>query len=331
MSEILTQAEIDALIGALQSGEAHIQGPSADERIRQIRVYDFRRPSKFSKDQIRTLQMLHDNLARLLTTYFSTLFRTMVQLTVSSVDELTYGEFTRSLASPGIIGVVNLEPLAGSGILEIGPSIAFPMIDRLFGGAGQTVEKYRALSEIEQTVVQRVLMGFFANLREAWKNIIELRPRLETIETNPLFTQVVPANEIVVAIVFRAKIGDHTGTINFCIPFIAIEPVLPRLTAHNWFAAAQREQGPAGRAALRARVEETMLPVSLVLGEAGITVAELLDLKIGDVIRLNSRANDELTVSVGEAPSFLGRPGQVKNRLAVRITAPNKGGGENHG
>ncbi|MGE5559980.1 MAG: flagellar motor switch protein FliM [Chloroflexota bacterium] len=321
MTEILSQKEIDQLIAAISSGEAKVEGARTAERPRQLRVYDFRRPSKFSKEQIRTLQMLHDNFSRLLTTYFSTLFRTMIQLGVASVDELTYGEFMRSMPSPGVIAVLDLEPLKGSGILEISPSIAFPMIDRLFGGSGQPLDKPRALSEIEQTVMERVINGFLANLREAWKNIIELKPQLDAIETNPLFSQIVAPNEIVVTIVFRAKIGDYAGAMNLCIPYIVIEPILSRLTAHNWFAASQRETTPEVREAVSRKVGATEMAMVVELGATEVTLGEMLELKVGDVIRLDNRIDEELNVRVGPKIKYRARPGKVGKHLAVQLSS----------
>jgi len=321
VTEILTQKEIDQLIAAISSGEAVVEGARTRERPRQLRVYDFRRPSKFSKEQIRTLQMLHDNFSRLLTTYFSTLFRTMIQLAVASVDELTYGEFMRSMPNPGVIAVVSLEPLKGSAILEISPAVAFPMIDRLLGGSGQALDKPRALSEIEQTVMERVINGFLSNLREAWKNIVELKPQLNGIETNPLFAQIVAPNEIVVTIVFRAKIGDHAGAINLCIPYIVIEPILSRLTAHNWFASSQRDVAPEVKDVLNRKVEATQMPITVELGTTEVTLGELLELKVGDVIQLDNRIHDELKVRVGPRVKYRGRPGRVGKHLAVQLTS----------
>lgn len=320
MTEILSQKEIDELISAISTGVTHVEGAKSSDRPRQLRVYDFRRQSKFSREQIRTLQMLHDNFSRLLTTYFSGLFRTMIQLGVASVDELTYGEFMRSMPSPGIIAVVSLEPLKGSAILEINPSVAFPMIDRLFGGSGQPLERPRALSEIEQTVMERVIAGFLSNLREAWRNIVELKPALETIETNPLFAQIVAPNEIVVSIVFRAKIGEHAGAINLCIPYIVIEPVLSRLTAHNWFAASQRDPAPEVKQALQHKVSEASIGIAAELGGTSVTVGDLLELKVGDIIPLDNHIGDELQLRVGPKVKYRGRPGRVGKRLAVQIT-----------
>lgn len=320
MTEILSQKEIDQLISAISSGETRVEGAKSTDRPRQLRVYDFRRQSKFSREQIRTLQMLHDNFSRLLTTYFSGLFRTMIQIGVSSVDELTYGEFMRSMPSPGVLAIVSLDPLKGTAILEISPSIAFPMIDRLFGGSGQPLDRPRALSEIEQTVMERVIAGFLSNLREAWKNIVELKPQLEGIETNPLFAQIVAPNEIVVSIVFRAKIGDHAGAINLCIPYIVIEPVLSRLTAHNWFAASQRDPAPEVKQALQHKVAEASMPLSAELGGTAVTVGDMLELKVGDVIALDNRVGDELRVRIGPKIKYRGRPGKVGKRMAVQIT-----------
>lgn len=324
MTEILSQKEIDALIDALTTGEVRTGQPVIEERA--VRVYDFRRPDKFSKDQIRTIQMLHDNVARLLTTYFSANFRTMVQFTVESVDQLTFGEFTRSIPNPAVAAVVRLAPLEGNAVIEIQPSIAFPIIDRLFGGAGQGQERLRALTEIEETAIERVVRGLLENLREAWRNIIELEPRIEAVETNPLFIQVVAPSETCILISFAAKLGDHRGTLNLCIPYLVIEPMLPRLSVQQWFAAAKRPSD--ATEALRRRLEEVVLPVRAELGRSEITVRELLSLRAGDVVELETALHDPVRIFVQDRERFLARVGTVQNRLAVQIAAVVRDGEE---
>lgn len=320
MTEILSQSEIDALIAALSTGEVTVDQIQKEEKQGKVRVYDFRRPDKFSKDQIRTLHMLHDTFSRLVTTQFSGLFRTIVQLSIVSVDQIAYKEFTSALANPAIIAVFGMEPLKGNALLEVSPAVGLTMIDRLFGGPGQAVQRSGALTEIETTVMERVITGMLSSLREAWKNIIELRPKLETIETNPLFAQIVAPNEIAVVVTIEARIGEAQGIINLCIPYLVIEPVVSRLSARHWFASAQREASAGGSGVLQRRLESTRLPVIAVLGQATITVGEFMRLQAGDVVRLDTDVGGQMTVMVGDKPKFRGKPGVVRNRLAVSIS-----------
>jgi len=331
--DILSQEEIDALIASF-AGPAAIAGEKEDVphkkepgQRKHVRVYDFRRPDKFSKDQLRTLQLVHENLGRALTTSFSAMFRSMVQVAVTSVDQLTFDEATQTMSNPTVVAIISLEPLKGNAILEINPSLAFPMIDRLLGGVGHVPSELRALTEIEQTVIDRVIRGFLVNLREAWQNIIEFKPRLEGIETNPLLGQVVAPSEIVVEISFEVHIGEHQGTMNLCFPFIVIEPVLPRLSAQHWFTA-QRESSLETLEALKRRVELARVTVTVRLGGTRLTVREFLDLEVGDVVRLETTFKDEMKVYVSDRLKFYGRPGLVGKHLAVQITRVSGEGDE---
>jgi flagellar motor switch protein FliM len=207
MNEILSQDEIDALLTAVSSGESPEAEPSlspassgpaprSGKEKKRLKVYDFRRPDKFSKDQIRTLQMMHETFARLTTTSLSATLRSLVHVHVVSVDQLTYEEFTRSIPSPTTLGIINMDPLKGSSVIEIDPSITFAIIDRLFGGKGEPLKTNRELSDIELSVIEGIIVRLLGNLRESWANVIDLRPRLGNIETNPQFAGVVPPNSM---------------------------------------------------------------------------------------------------------------------------------------
>ncbi len=334
LAEILSQSEIDSLIRAMASGDLAPSQPQATASNapstarpaesgtldKRIRVYDFRRPDKFSKDQLRTLSMVHDNFTRYLSTYFSANFRTAFSLFLTSVDQMTYGEFTRTLSEPTIMSIFSMPPLKGNAIMDISPSIAFPMIDRLLGGHGQGLEKLRPLTEIESSVMERVIKGFLDALAEAWCNIIDTKPRLEAVETNPSFSQVVPPNEICVGILVEVKLGEHKGPISLCVPYIMIEPVVNRLSAHNWFTSAKRESSPAFLTELNRRLSDASVLLSAVLGEVELTVRELIDLEAGDVVLLNRAVDQEISLLVGNRPKFAAIPGTLNDRMALRVT-----------
>ncbi|HEX3031922.1 MAG TPA: flagellar motor switch protein FliM [Bacillota bacterium] len=242
MSDILSQAEIDSLLAALSDGpvakEETSSGPSKgksknkDERQSTIKVYDFRRPNKFSKEQLHTIQKIHENFSRLFTTYLAAHVRAVVQVNVTSVEQLTYEEVVNSIPNPTIMNIVTAAPLEGNIIIDLKPSIAFTIIDRLFGGAGDAPEKVRGLTDIERTVIERLINGMLEHFAEAWENVIQLEPKLELMESNPQFAQVVSPSEMVVMITLEMKVGDKQGMMTICIPYIVIEPVVNKLNAH---------------------------------------------------------------------------------------------------
>ena len=220
--DVLSQTEIDDLLSALSTGVVSVEEIKNEQKQKKIKAYDFKRPDKFSKDQIRTLYMLHENFARLLNTYLSAHLRTLIHIDVASVDQLTYEEFIRSLPNPSVINVFQMRPLKGNAILEINPNIVFSIIDRLFGGPGLPPAKPRALTDIEEAITRRVVNKALESLQEAWKQVVAIEPRADAIETNPQFTQIVPPNDMVVIITLQAKIGQAEGLINICIPYLCI-------------------------------------------------------------------------------------------------------------
>lgn len=329
MSEILSQDEIDALLSALSTGEVKTeQSKKTEEPHKKIRVYDFKRPNKFSKEQIHTLQAIHENFARLLATYFSASLRTVVQITVHSVEQLTYDEFIHSLPNPTILNIFQMDPLEGNAIMEINPAITFTIIDRMFGGPGQAPEKLRDLTDIERVVVEKIVARILNILKEAWENIIQFKPKLDVVETNPLFTQIVSPAEMVVLISFRTQFGENEGLINLCIPFLVLEPIISKLSAHFWFAGTAKEATQESIQRIKNRIEKATVNISAVLGKATIIVGELLELQVGDVIMLDSKAARPIEIMVGTKEKFLGRPGVVGSKTAVEIVTMVEEGDE---
>ncbi|MCW2277933.1 flagellar motor switch protein FliM [Heliophilum fasciatum] len=321
MAEVLSQAEIDALLAALASGDVTADEAKQEELASKIRMYDFKRPNKFSKDQIHTLQVIYENYCRSLTTYFSANLRTLVQISVMSVDQLTYEEFIRSIPNPTIINIFTMAPLDGNGIMEINPNIAFSIIERLFGGLGQAPEKIRALTEIEQSVFQRTTRRMLDNFTEAWENIARVKARLELIETNPQFIQIVAPTEMVVLITISCKIGGVEGLMNICLPYILLEPIINKLSAHFWFSNTGKERTPEQLEVLRNRLERAAIPLSVLLGRTTLTIGELLDLQKGDVIQLDNRADQELEILIGQRPKYRGRPGTFGAKMGIQIVS----------
>lgn len=320
MADVLSQAEIDALLEALSSGSIKVEEVISDEKKKKIKPYDFRRPNKLSKDQTRTLTMLHENFARLMTTALSTYLRTMVRAQVVSIGQMNYDEFVKSLHNPTVMCIFSLRPLEGNMVIEIQPQLAFVIVDRLLGGFGYSVEKIRELTDVEQTVIKRVMSRILPSIKEAWQVVVELNPAFESIELNPLFTQIIPPTDMIVLITLEVRISEAFGLMNICMPFAVIEPILDRLNAQVWFTRSSRQvSNPENTAALQNRLNYAQVPVVAELGRATISVGELLHMQVGDVLQLDQLVKGLLEVKVGNQLKFKGTPGSINNRMAIQI------------
>jgi flagellar motor switch protein FliM len=321
MNEVLSQDEIDQLLTAISSGDVETDELSQPTESRKIKIYDFKRPDKFSKEQIRTVSIMHETFARLTTTALSAQLRSLVQVHVASVDQLTYEEFIRSIPNPTTLGVINMDPLKGSAILEVDPAITFAIIDRLFGGQGEGTKVTRDLTDIEQTVMEGIIVRILGNMREAWSQVIDLRPRLGQIETNPQFAQIVPPSEMVVLVTLETKVGEVEGMMNFCIPYLTIEPIISKLSAQYWYSSVRRGATTENLNILRDRLATIAVPMVVEIGEMELTVRDVLSLTVGDVVRLpDAHINDKMALRVGDRKKFWCKPGQIGNKLAVQVT-----------
>ncbi len=320
MTEILSQDEIDALLTAISTGEVDTTDFSSQKEQKKVKIYDFRRPDKFSKDHIRTLQMMHETFARLTTTALSAQLRALVSVHVASVDQLTYEEFIRSIPNPTTLAVINMDPLKGSAVLEIDPSITFTIIDKLFGGTGESTKLSRELTDIELSVMEGIIVRILGNLREAWSNVIDLRPRLGNIETNPQFAQIVPPNDMVVLITLETKVGEVEGMTNLCIPYISIEPIISKLSAQYMYSSIRKGATDENLPIIQNRLETVKLPVVAEIGSAELNISDIIALSIGDVVKLpDTKMGDEMILKIGGRKKYKCRPGAVSNRLAVKI------------
>ena len=319
--DVLSQSEIDKLLSALSDGSVSAEEVKAEEEERKVKSYDFKRPDRFSKDQIRTLFMLHESFSRLVNTYLSASLRAMVDIEVMSVEQMTYQEFVQSMGNPSVIGILGLPPLKGSIVMEIGTDLAFAYIDRVFGGEGKPGVKSRALTDIEMAVMRRFIDTVINYFREAWSNVIEFRPNFETMETNPQFAQLVPPSDMVVLITIHVKIGEVDGMMNICIPYLVLEPVMSKLTTSFWVAAsADKESSPEQVAELQRKIERTQVPFKVELGTVDVTIHEFLTLGFGDVLQLDTMTQDELVCYVGSNAKFRAHPGTSGKRMAVQIS-----------
>ncbi len=319
MADVLDQNEIDSLLSALDSGEVDVEEMKKEDQEKSIKEYDFRRPDKLSKEQMRTLQMIHENLVRLLTTTLSTKLRSMVDFEVASIEQLSYDEFIRSLPEPTIIGIAELEPFTGQFIYEIHPDIGFAIIDRLFGGMGRPLEDVRSFTDIEKVVLRKVLNWFLSTLPEAWENIIRVTPRLREIESNPQFTQIVPGNDMTIIITLSGKIANSEGLVNICIPYIMLEPIVPQLSAQKWFSSTREEQTAQHIENLKKRVKKAPLDLHAELGQTHLTVEEMLYLARGDVIKLDKRTEEMVDIRIGSHVKYQGVAGNSRQHKAIKI------------
>ena len=320
MNEVLSQDEIDQLLQAISSGESENTDFKPVNDTRKIKIYDFKRPDKFSKEQIRTVSIMHETFARLTTTSLSAQLRSLVHVHVASVDQLTYEEFIRSIPTPTTLAVINMDPLKGNAVLEIDPAITFSMIDRLFGGTGQGAKVSRDLPDIEQSVMEGIIVRILANMREAWTQVIDLRPRLGQIETNPQFAQIVPPSEMVVLVTLETKVGEEEGMMNFCIPYLTIEPIISKLSSQFWFSSVRRSSTTQYLGTLKEKLSDVDMDVVAEIGTINMPIRDVLALRVGDVVRLSTvRVGDPLSLSVGNKKKFYCQPGVVGKKMAVQI------------
>lgn len=317
--EILSQSEIDALLSAISTGEISAEDVKKEEEKQKVKVYDFKRALRFSKDQIRTLTRIYDNFARLLTTFFSAQLRTYVNISVASADQIPYEEYIRSIPNMTILNVIEVPPFDGRMIMEVHPIIAYSMIDRMLGGRGESYNKINNFTEIEMRLLTNLFERSLEYLEEAWSSIATVEPVLKDIEINPQFLQVVSPNETVVVISMNANVGETSGMMNICIPYVLLEPIIPKLSAHYWMKSETKERKPEEIQILREKIKESRIEVIAELGTSQITIEQFLSLDEGDIIELNTKINDPLLIKVGNKPKFIGQPGKKNKKLAVQI------------
>lgn len=346
MSEILSQAEIEALLSSLQGdGDADAGAPAGESSRKPVsskaapgggsaggarenrgpvayEPYDFRRPDKFAKDQLRTLQMLHETFARLFAGSLSGYLRVPVHVDLVSVEQIPYDEYIRSLTS-SIINVFSMAPLIGQAILEVEFNIILSMIDRLLGGPGSMVKSTSLLTDIEraltESIIDRALREFFT----AWEGIAQFTAKREIMETQSQFVQIVPPSDVVVSILFEIKVGELRGAMSICIPYLLLKPVTPKLSAQRWFSSSVKKNSGKYVTVLARRLSKTSINCAVRLGSATLTVDDVLDLKVGDIVGLNKAQNEEVEIVLGNSVKFLGRPGIRGKKLAVHVNRAN--------
>ncbi len=301
---------------------------------RQIRLYDFHRPEKLSREHQAALRILHDNMARFAATNLSAHVRSAVKVSLIALDQMTYEEFTERLGTPVVLGVAEFAPLEGKVGIDIRPEIAFPLIERLLGSPGGAETLRRPLTDLESAVMRTVFNRVIDSAEEAWRDVLEIEGSLTALETSPFFTQFAPPSEMMLVAGLLLEIGDSQGRINLAWPYIMLEAVLPQLSLQYWMGgspAARHDSGETGgeRSRIESHLMHVDIPLTVDLGTTTVAVRDLLELDVGDVLCLDQRVHEPLTVSVDGRRVFSGWPGRMGNNLAVQIQGATAEGGDN--
>lgn len=320
MGDVLSQSEIDNLLNALSSGELDVE-EIKDNNEKQVKDYDFARPSKFSKEHLRTLEIIFEHYGRLLTTNLPVYLRKSVQVEVMNSEAVTYSEFSNALSNPVLLGIVNFAPLHGNIIIEMASNLGYAIVDRMLGGRGDALEKTRDFSEIELLIIERILVVCVNLLVEPWENVVEIHPHLERIETNSQYAQIISPSEMIAIITMNIKIGSVEGLMNICLPYITVEDVIDKLNTRYWYANIQSHDETDYADAIESIINKAQVPIKAVLGKSSISVMDFATLQPGDIIKLDRKVEDELDVYVGDIRKFTALPGSTGDKYAVRVTS----------
>ncbi|MBQ8085528.1 MAG: flagellar motor switch protein FliM [Lachnospiraceae bacterium] len=319
MADVLSQSEIDTLLKQLSSGELDAEDFTEESTVK-IKDYDFARPAKFSKEHLRTLEIIFENFGRLVSSNFPAYLRKNVQIDVMNSEAVTYSEFSNALSNPVLLGIVNFAPLNGNILIELASNLGFTIIDRMLGGLGDPLDKPREFSEIELSVLERIFNILVDLLREPWENVIEIHPRLERIETNSQFAQFISPSEMIAIITINMTIGNVEGLMNVCLPFMTLEDIMDKLNTKYWFSTMQNKDDEVYSEFIETAINKAQIPIRALLGRSSISVMDFINLQIGDIIKLDTHMDEELDVYVGNIVKFKALPGSGADNYAVKVT-----------
>jgi len=322
VAKILSQDEIDALLSTVTTGNdvAGEHEKAAVDKSRSVVVYDFKHPNRVSKDQLRTLENMHDNFAGHIGSVLSSMHRTMLDVDLVSVDQITYSEFIMSLVSPSCTFTFSAEPLEGACIVDFNPTLTYAFVERMFGGSGKVMDTGRELTGIERSLMNRIVQVVYSELEGAWAHICPIKIHQVSLETNPQFVQIVPPGETVIVISFQLKLFQTTGLITVCYPYVALEAVIGKLSAQNWIDATKRKTQQADEDVNRENLMRLRLPMQAVLAHTEVRIRDYLNMKVGDVITTDHNINRELEVLVRKRLKFHGRPGLLGKKKGFIVT-----------
>ncbi len=320
MSDILSQEEIDRLLNAFNNGE--LTGEDLQEtNEKPVKIYDFSRPSKFSNEHLRTLEIVFDHYCRLLSTHLPAYLRVSVQAEVVQSEAVIYSEFSNALSNPVLLGMIDFEPLEGNIIVELSDNLGYAIIDRMLGGAGVPLEKRREFTEIETVILERIFTIATNLLQDPWENVVKINPRFTRIETNSQFAQIISPNEMVALVTMNLKIGGVEGRMNMCIPYTCIEPVIDKLNTKYWYSTMQNKDEESYKEFLEISISRANIPIRAVLGKSVISVNDYIHMQKGDIIKLDTFVEDELQIYVGNILKFTALPGLSSDSYAVKISS----------
>lgn len=320
MSEVLSQSEIDALLSAINNGEIDTRDIRSGDRSARVRSYDFRRAMRFSKDHLRVIRRIHEHFSRLFTTHLSGQLRSVIQIQVESVDQVPYEEFIRSIPILTVLNLMEMSPLEGRVVLEINPQVVFAMLDKLMGGDSGGPYRERELTDIEISLMKRLITPATNLLADAWRGVSALEPDLVSMESNPQFLQLTTPNETVLVIAMSVRIGETTGLINLCIPHTTVEPLMPMLSNRYYMDPGRRKHsGSEAEPKIQSHVMKVPVDVEVEIGGTELTVDEVLNLDVGDTIILHQTIRDPALVYVDGTPAFWGSVGKRNRVYAIKI------------
>lgn len=319
MADVLSQSEIDALLSALSTGSLEPDELQKEEEKHKVKVYDFRSPQKFSKDHIRTLELIHDNYARIISNFLTAQLRKNVKVKIETVEQITYEEFIHSIPNPTIMTMFRMPPLTGTILFETNPQFSFQIIDVLLGGTGERNTVSKEFSDIDKNIMMQITSGMISNLKLAWEDILSVEPEVESLETNPAINQTLAPNEPVALVTFSVEMGKSNTFINICIPYLSIEKVLDKLVVQYWF---QNEKDASGDE-VREKIKEGLNPVEIEMsGELGcthLTIDDFLNLSRGDIIRLDNKCTSPIKIYVEDQECYYAKPGITGKNLGVAV------------
>lgn len=282
-------------------------------------LYDFRRPDKLSKDQLRTLQILHETFGRMAGSSLSAYLRSPVAIELISFEQVPYEEYLRSI-NESVFTILTLQPLSGQAVLELEFELAFSIIDRMLGGPGRALKR-TSLTDIERPLVRQCIERFFGALKSAWEGVAIVNPIIEGLETSAQFVQIAPPDDIVVTILFEVKVGEQRGAMSLCIPYLVLKPIASKLSAQKWFASGTRKQNPQTKRHISTQIQQSQMECAIKLGATRVSVEDFMALTPGDIIKLDQPTSQDLILTVADLPKLLGKPALNGSKLVFTVTS----------
>ena len=320
MAKILSQDEIDALLTTVSTGGGEAEEESFDDdKLRSIIAYDFKHPNRVSKDQIRTLESMHDNFAGHYASTLSAIMRTIVDIDLVSVDQITYSEFIMSLVTPSCTYTFSADPLEAVSLVDFNPTLTFSFIDRMFGGNGKILENERELTGIERSVMTRLAVKLYHDIERSWENIVKLEIEQKSVETNPQFIQIVPPGETVVVVSFQIKLFKSTGLLTICYPYVALEPIITKLSAQNWIDATKKKNLESDRALNQYNITKADANLTANLLNSSIKMKDFLEMKVNDIIPSDVKTSTPIDIYVNKRKKYIGQPGLSGKKRAFQV------------